>query len=177
MIHPPTTIELNLGAKTKVRDKGGEVERYDLDTVQRRPHGLLYAHLTPDNKHVTRHISHVLPSLSLQVTRFNWRNTYHPYGAYDYYIDVIGEVRQNKEVWTVRDLYLDVLVLEGRWAKIIDTDEYLQAVDARHFLPGERDLALERTHWLVNGLGEHGYHLDSFLAEHQIHLDWTEHEC
>ena len=174
MIHPVTVITLDLDAKTKVRDKGGEVERYDLETARAHPHGVLYAHPTPDNKHVTRHISHVLPSLNLQVTRFNWRDTEHPYGVYDYYIDIIGEVERDGEVWTLRDLYLDVLVLEGKWARVIDTEEYLQAVDAGHFLSGERDLALERTHWLVNGLGEHGYRLDPFLAQHDIRLDWTE---
>ncbi len=174
MIHPVTVVTLNLDTKTKVRDKGGEIERYDLETARAHPHGVLYAHPTPDNKHVTRHISQVIPSLNLQVTRFNWRSGNHPYGAYDYYVDIIGEVEQNREVWTLRDLYLDVLVLEGKWARVIDTDEYLQAIDAGHFLPGERDLTLERTHWLVNGLGEHDCHLDPFLAQHGVHLDWTE---
>ena len=174
MIHPPTVITLDLEAKTKVRDKGEEIERYDLETVQVRPYGLLYAHSTPDNRHVTRHISQVLPSLNLMVTRFNWRNTEHPYGKYDYYIDIIGEVKQSGEVWTLRDLYLDVLILEGKWVKVVDTEEYLQALDAGHFLPGERELALERTHWLINELSEHGYHLDAFLAAHQIQLDWGE---
>ena len=96
MIHPVTVVTLDLNVKTKVRDKGGEIERYDLETARAHPHGLLYAHSTPNNKHVTRHISHVLPSLNLQVTRFNWRSGNHPYGAYDYYIDIIGEVEQNK---------------------------------------------------------------------------------
>ena len=172
MIHPPTVITLDLEAKTKVRDKGEEVERYTLDFAYPRAYGLFYAHQTEDNEHVTRVITQVVPMLNLQVTRFNWRDTDHPFGAYDYYIDIIGEVEQNKEVWTVRDLYLDVLVLEGKWAKVVDTEDYLQAVDAGHFLAGERELTLQRTHWLVNKLGEHGYSLNRFLAQHDIRLEW-----
>lgn len=172
MIHPPTVITLDLDAKTKVRDKGKEVERYTLDFVYSRPYGLFYAHRAEDNEHVNRVITQIIPDLNIQVTRFNWRSGNHPYGAYDYYVDIIGEVEQSKEVWAVRDLYLDVLVLEGKWAKVIDTDDYLQALDAGHFLPGERELALERTHWLVNQLGEHGYSLERFLAQHDIRLEW-----
>ena len=166
--------KLDLSAKTKVRDKGGEVERYDLDLIQRRPYGLLFKHPVENNKHVSHFATQVLPRLNLQITRFTWRNGDHPYGAYDYYIDIVGEVEQGDEVWTVRDLYLDVLIFEGRWAKIVDTDDYLQALGAGHFRPGERELTLERTHWLVNQLGEHGYHLDPFLAQHGVRLDWTE---
>ncbi len=164
-------ITLNLEAKTKVRDKGEEVERYALDFAHPRAYGLAYAHPV-ENKYVTRHDSQVLPSLNLQITRFDWRTDDHPYGKYDYYIDIIGEVEQNEEVWTVRDLYLDVLVLEGKWAKVVDTEDYLQAVDAGHFLADERELTLQRTHWLVNQLGEHGYSLERFLAQHDIRLEW-----
>ena len=175
MIHPVTIVTLDLDAKTKVRNKGREVERYSLDTIELRSYGFLYAH-SVENEYVARHTSQILPSLNLQVTRFNWYNE-HPFGNYDYYVDILGEVEQEDEVWTMRDLYLDVLVFEGTRAKIIDTDEYLQAIDAGHFLSSERNLALKRTHWLVNGLGEHGYRLDSFLAQHDIRLDWTEREC
>ena len=176
MIHPVTVVTLNLDAKTKVRDKGGEVERYDLETIQSRPYGLFYAHSVEDDKYVAHMACQVIPSLYLQITRFTWRTDDHPYGDYDYYIDTIGEVEQKtegqNEVWTIRDLYLDVLVFEGKRAKIIDTDDYLQAVEAGHFLSGERELALERTHWLVNQLGEHGYSVDRFLAQHNMRLEW-----
>ena len=175
MIHPVTVLELDADAKTVVRRRGhqgDEIEKYDIDIIQHRSYGL-FCKFAVKNKYITHHFSQVLPSLNLLVTHFNWHSE-HPLGNYDYYIDIVGEVEQGEEVWTVRDLYLDVLVFEGKRAKVLDTDEYLQAVDAGHFRPGERDLALERTHWLVNGLGEHGYHLDPFLAQQGVYLDWTE---
>ncbi len=171
MIHPVTVVTLDLGAKTKVRDKGDEVERYDLETIQPRPYGLFYAHSLEDNEHITHMACQVLPSLYLQVSRYTWRTDERPYGDYDFYVDIIGEVERG-EAWTVRDLYLDVLVFEEQWAKVVDTEDYLQAVEAGHFLPGERELTLGRTHWLVNQLGEHGYSLERFLAQHDIRLEW-----
>ena len=176
MIHPVTLIYLNLDAREKTRDKSDGVERYSLETVQPRPYGLFYAHSVEDDKYVAHMACQVIPSLNLQITRFTWRTDDHPYGDYNYYIDIIGEVQQSKSgqgEWTLRDLYLDVLVYEGKKVKIIDTDDYLQAVEAGHFRPGERELTLERTHWLVNQLGEHGYSLERFLAQHDIHLEWN----
>lgn len=114
---------------------------------------------------------HVLPKLGVEVSRFGYREAYRPENPFDYYVDVIS-VPEQGGLWTVRDLYLDVLVYEGERVKILDTDEYLEALKEGHFLAGEAAHALEKAHAFVNGLAQRGYELDAFLQAEGVTLTW-----
>ena len=117
--------------------------------------------------------AYILPDLHLQVVRFDWREG-QGYD-YDYYIDII-RVAEKGERWVVRDLYLDLIVYEGRRVEILDTDEYLEGVAEGHMDRAEAEHALEVTHQTLNELAKHGYSLEAYLAQQNIHLEWLEHD-
>ncbi|MCA9839007.1 MAG: hypothetical protein KC422_18975, partial [Trueperaceae bacterium] len=104
--------------------------------------------------------------------RFQWQTTalaaQYPY---DYYLDTIRVV-ETADPWIVRDLYLDILVYEGKRAEVVDTDDYLAAQSEGHFEAGEADFALNATHDTLNALANHGYSLRMWLESRNINLTW-----
>lgn len=114
--------------------------------------------------------SHVLPGLGLEISRFGYRNQAE-WEGFDYYVDIIS-VPEQGERWTVRDLYLDVLVFEGERAKILDTDEYLAALQEGHLGADEAAYALETAHALLNNLATFGYSLEAYLHSEGVTLTW-----
>ena len=75
--------------------------------------------------HIAYMEAYLLPALGIQVNR--WQH--HPgseYAWYDFYVDVMT-FETEETYWTSRDLYLDVVVVEGKAAYIADTDEFLAA--------------------------------------------------
>lgn len=115
--------------------------------------------------------SHVLPRLGIEISRFGYREAYQPENPFDYYLDIV-RVSEQGERWTVRDLYLDVLVFDGERAKILDTDEYLAAIQEGHLSAEEAAYALEAAHMLVNSLAQHGYNLEAYLQAEGVTLTW-----
>ncbi len=111
----------------------------------------------------------MLPALDLVVTNF----TSHPGcpGHSRYYIDM-ATVQPDPEVWTVRDLYLDVVILPDGTPKLHDVDEYAEAVFEGHLTPDEQRRALLSAERVVNGLFAHNNDLDAWLASLNIHLKW-----
>jgi predicted RNA-binding protein associated with RNAse of E/G family len=71
----------------------------------------------------------------------------------------------------LRDFYLDILVVEGKAAHVLDTDEYLQGIQGGFLSSDEAQFALTRTHELINALAENGYSLESYLHKHGIAVD------
>ncbi len=81
---------------------------------------------------------------------------------YDFYVDVMMfDVQET--CWTSRDLYLDVIVTEGKAARILDTDEFLGARAEGLLTAAEARFALTTAHTLLNGLGSCGYSLRAWL--------------
>lgn len=115
--------------------------------------------------------SHVLPKLGIEISRLGYREAYRPSKPFDYYLDIV-QVPEQGERWTVRDLYLDVLVFDGERAEILDTDEYLAALQEGHMDAREAACALETTHNLLNGLARHGYNLEAYLQAEGVTLTW-----
>lgn len=115
--------------------------------------------------------SHVLPTLGVEISRFGYRKAYRPENPFDYYVDIIS-VPEQGDCWTVRDLYLDVLVYDGERVKILDTDEYLAAVQEGHLTADEAAHALTALHAFVNGLARHGYNLSAYLQAEGVTLSW-----
>ena len=114
--------------------------------------------------------SHVLPRLGLKISRLGYRNRAER-GGFDYYVDIIGVTEQG-DLWTVRDLYLDVHVYDGERVEILDTDEYLAAIQEGHLTADEAAHALTALHAFVNGLAQHGYNLDAYLQAEGATLSW-----
>lgn len=114
--------------------------------------------------------AHVLPELGIRVVRFEHREALLP-DDYDYYVDIVRVAEQGVR-WVVRDLYLDVLVFDGVRAKILDTDEYLEARAERHMDEAEAGYALLKLHEFMDGMGQHGYTLSRYLGAQGVTLTW-----
>ena len=112
----------------------------------------------------------ILPGLDLVISRFD------PQGRRDrvpplFYIDM-ASIEPGPEVWTVRDLYLDVIVHADGKPELVDNDEYAEAVLEGHLSADEQRRALLSAERVVNGLFAHGNDLGAWLASLNIHLDW-----
>ncbi len=114
--------------------------------------------------------SHVLPRLGLKISRLGYRNRAEREG-FDYYADIIS-VPEQGDLWTVRDLYLDVHVYDSNRVEILDTDEYLAAIQEGHLTAAEAAHALTALHAFVNVLARRGYDLDAYLQSEGVTLSW-----
>ena len=165
-MHAPKVSRYDLEARTHVISRGAfAVDRYEhLD-------GWLYlARPFVGHPHIAYMEAYLLPQLGLQVNRWG----HHPgsaYAWYDFYIDVMT-FEVGERCWTSRDFYLDVVVVEGRAAYIIDTDEFLQAQAEGLLTPDEAAYALTAAHALLNGLAKHAYSLRGYLETQGMSLIW-----
>ncbi len=114
--------------------------------------------------------AHVLPELGLRVVRLEYRKDHAPDDS-DYYVDIV-RVAEQGERWVVRDLYLDVLVFDGVKTKILDTDEYLEALAEGHMDAAEASDALLNLHSFIDGLARHGHSLARYLGSQGVTLTW-----
>ncbi len=113
--------------------------------------------------------AYILPSLDLVVSRFVPRSDSGrvPPRAY---IDM-ASVKIGPERWTMRDLYLDVIVQPDGVPVLVDEDEYAEAVLEGHLTPDEQRRALQSAARVVNGLYRHGT-LEAWLETLSVQLDW-----
>ena len=143
-------------------------EHFRLDDIS------LFWALPVDGTNIKSMQAHVLPAVELQVVKFGWKEHMPEQDKIDYYIDIVSITERSPERWHVRDLYLDVTVLEGKRAEVLDTDEYLAAVQAGFLTQQEAAFALTKTHELLNVLAKHGYSLEAYLNAQGIQLKWLE---
>ena len=157
-MHPPKVSRYDLGAKTHTVDCSSyPVERYE------RGDGWLYlARPFVGHPHIAAMEAYLLPALGLQVNRWEHRPG-SKYAWCDFYVDVMT-FEVGESCWTSRDLYLDVVVTEGKAARVLDTDEFLQARAEGLLTAGEAEFALTTAHKLLNGLGKCGYSLRAWLG-------------
>ena len=147
----------------------GTVGIFPIEQAEARVQGLHLQRPMPGHPDLSHQEAHLLPALDLVVTRF----TPHP-GCPEhsqFYID-ISTVQPGLEVWTVRDLYLDVIILPDGTPRLHDVDEYAEAVLESHLTPDEQRHVLLSAERVVNGLFAHRNDLDAWLASLDIHLDW-----
>lgn len=170
-MHPVRSYRYDPAEKVCVHVTTGETEglKYAAET----DFGFSYCAIFNEARHpkLWCRESHVLPRLGVEISRFGYREAYRPENPFDYYVDIIS-VPERGDLWTVRDLYLDVLVYDRERVKVLDTDEYLVAVEERHLTAEEVAHALTRTHAFVNGLAQHGYALDVYLRSEGVTLSW-----
>lgn len=169
-MHPPNEYAYFVAQQVNVYLKNGETRA--LQYLAERAHGLSYGIALTEEQHpkLSYRESHVLPALGLEVSRFAYRRRAF-WRGFDYYVD-IARVSERGERWVVRDLYLDVLVYEGKRAEIVDTDEYVAAMQEGHLGDEEAAYALFTAHRLLNGLAEHGYSLEGWLRAQGVTLTW-----
>jgi len=142
-------------------------EHFRLDSTS------LFWGIATDGKNINYMQAHILPVPGIQVVKFAWKAHFPDEDKIDYYIDIVNITEHSDKRWHVRDLYLDVIIIEGERAEVLDTDEYLAAIEAGFLGQEEAAFALTSLHELMNALAKHGYSLEAYLASHNIHLDWV----
>jgi uncharacterized protein len=145
---------------------------YKVEVYEISEQWLFMARPTINHPHIAYIKSFLIPSLGLQIMRWRLHDASKPsdYSFYDYYVDV-GVIETHQHEWRLRDFYLDILVVEGKAAYVLDTDEYLQGIQDGFLTTEEAAFALETTHSLINGLAENGYNLGAWLKQKGINID------
>ncbi len=156
-MHAVKTSTCDLLAQTHVVTRGA----FAVDRFEEGDGWLYMARPSVGHPHIAYMEAYLLPALGIQVNR--WQH--HPgseYAWYDFYVDVMT-FETGETYWTSRDLYLDVVVVEGQAAYIDDTDEYLAAIEEGHLDTEEAAYALTTAHTLLNGLAKFDYSLHAWL--------------
>lgn len=164
-MHPPKIELFDVAGMTNTDPKGfvRAVDRYE-----RTDFGLYMARPLDGHPNIAYFRSWLLPTLGLRVSR--WLP--HPGQELDHdvYIDVV-DIEPGEVVRTV-DLYLDVLVRDGRDLRVLDTDEILDARAAGLLDDAAVHRALERTFAAVDGIAAAGYDADAWLASKGTPVSW-----
>ncbi len=156
-MHPVKTSIYDVAARTHTVEGGS----YSVDRYEEGDTWLYLARPFVGHPQITYMEAYLLPALGLQVN-FWQHQPGSSYAWYDFYIDVMT-FETGEALWTSRDLYLDVVVVEGQAAYIADTDEFLAAQTERLLTPEEAAYALTAAHTLLNGLAKCGYSLRAWL--------------
>jgi uncharacterized protein len=168
-MHRPKEIIYNVLEQTNTVNAGCfKVDRYEVT-----PSWLYIARPLINHPYIAYLKAFILPELGIQINRFfhHDKDIPYDYSFYDYYIDVGNVIQQTSAQWIFRDFYLDILVVEGKAAHILDTDEYLQSLQQHFMNTNEAEFALTRTHELINALAENNYSLESYLRHHNLNID------
>jgi predicted RNA-binding protein associated with RNAse of E/G family len=165
-LHPPKLETFDPVTGTNIDPKG--VPRA-VEEFREEPFGLYCARPVVGRAQFHYLESWLLPELGLRVTDF-WFSPGHERDQ-DFYLDVVRFARDG-ERWLVTDVYLDIVLREGRGLEVLDTDELVEATIAG-LLPQKAAVdALETAYSAVDGVAAHGYHLADWLATHGIRLTW-----
>ncbi len=156
-MHPPKVSHYDAEAMTHTITKG----LYPLTRLELNETWLLAQRPMVDHPDFLALSTYVLPDLGIAVTRWTHRPE-SAYAWYDYYVDILT-CEPGPTCWTTRDLYLDVVVVEGKFALTSDTDEYLEALREGLLTLEEGAYALTKMHTLLNGLAECGYSMKAWL--------------
>ncbi len=165
-MHSVKVSRFDLRART--HEVGGSGP-YPVERLDATPNGLHVQRPMLGHPTLAAQEAWLLPVLDLVATRF----TPHRGGLEHsrFYLDM-ASIDIGPEVWTVRDLYLDVVVRPDGVPMLWDVNEYAEAVLDGHLTPDEQRRALSSAERVVNGLFAHGNSLQDWLASLSIHLDW-----
>jgi uncharacterized protein len=165
-VHPPKIETFDLRTRTNVDPKGylRPVDEYRVE-----PFGLYLARAMPDHPRLDYRESWLLPELGIQITDWYFRPGQER--DQDFYID-IALIRPGERSWQLVDLYLDIVLREGRDLEVLDTDELLAAMSEGLIDRRTAQQALDITHRTVDQLAAHRYDLAAWLADQGINLSW-----
>ncbi|WP_243398384.1 DUF402 domain-containing protein [Deinococcus koreensis] len=138
-----------------------------VQTYLETDHGLFVAREFIAHPRVRYWQAHLLPAQNVVVCRYD----FHGRREHDYHLD-IAQITRKGEVWTVRDLYLDILLHDGLMAEIVDTDELLCAHEHGLIDGREMHCAVTVAHATLAALARARYSLRDWQAAQGIRLDW-----
>jgi predicted RNA-binding protein associated with RNAse of E/G family len=163
-VHPPKIELFDVDAMTNTDPKGFVRA---VDQYRTTGFGLYMARPLDGHPDIAYFRSWLLPDHGLRVGR--WRAHAGRRLDHDVYIDIVDV--EPGAVWRTVDLYLDVLVRDGRDLRVLDTDEVLAARSAGLIDDAAAQRAFERTFAAVNGIAAAGYDVEAWL---DIPLTWDE---
>ncbi|MFP7366052.1 DUF402 domain-containing protein [Corynebacterium callunae] len=115
--------------------------------------------------------SWLLPELGLRANIFHFRD-----GAAekkDFYIDV-AEIKVEDNIWTTRDLYVDLVSNVGQPVTVLDIDELAAATSAGLITADDAEKAIDATLNAVEGITRHGDDPMEWLRSKGIELTWAD---
>jgi uncharacterized protein len=167
-VHPPKIELFDVAGMTNTDPKGFV---RPVDHYRTTDFGLYMARPLQDHPDIAYFRSWLLPEHGLRLGRW----VPHPGRELDYdvYIDVVDIETVDTErgpLWRSVDLYLDLLVRDGRDVRVLDVDEVLAAHVAGLLDEPTARRAFERTFTAVEGLARAGYEVERWL---DLPLTWT----
>lgn len=166
-VHPPKVETFDLEPRTNT-DSKQQVRA--VDTYRVESFGLYMARPIVDHPKLRYVESWLLPDFGIRVSDFRWRAGQER--NQDFYLDVVN-IEPGPDCWRTVDLYLDIVVATGQFARVIDTDEFVTALRADLLTPETAQQAMDTTHAVVDGLAQHDYDLDAWLLGGGIELTWA----
>ncbi|NYH84478.1 DUF402 domain-containing protein [Actinopolymorpha cephalotaxi] len=166
-IHPPHVETYDVEAGINVDREG--VSR-SLDAWEVTGFGLYFSRPLTGHPTICWVQSWILPGLGIRVSDFRA----HPglVRSENHYVDVMA-TSVDGPVWRTVDHYLDILVRTGDGARVVDSDEFVAAVQAGLLGPADAERALESTYAAYAGIVGHGHDVDAWLRDLGIELTWA----
>lgn len=115
--------------------------------------------------------SWLLPDLGLRANIFHFREGVDVHQ--DFYVDV-ADIDVDGDVWTTRDLYVDLVSTSGEPVDVLDIDELAAATSNGLISAEEAERAMERTLTAVEGITRYGDDVMSWLRTLGMDLTWAE---
>lgn len=165
-LHPVKQETFDVQAGTNTDPKGflRQVDRYEETAFG------LYMARGADHPRFGYLESWLLPSLGLRANIFHFRP--HVDVDQELYIDV-ADISKNGDVWSTRDLYVDLVATTGRPIEVLDIDE-LAAATSAHLIPAsDAERAIECTLAAVEGITRCGDDANRWFASQGMNLTWA----
>ncbi|MFH0411738.1 DUF402 domain-containing protein [Corynebacterium sp. L4756] len=115
--------------------------------------------------------SWLLPKLGLRANIFHFRDGVEE--RQDFYIDV-AEIAVKGDVWTTRDLYVDLISNTGEPIDVQDIDELSAATSASLITAEEAERAIDTTLAAVEGITRYGDNAMEWLKALGMELTWAD---
>jgi uncharacterized protein len=162
LVHPPKIELFDVAGMTNTDPKGFVRA---VDVYRQTDFGLYMARPLDGHPNIGYFRSWLLPEHGLRVGRW----LAHPGQRLDHdvYIDIVDI--ESGAVWRTTDLYLDLLVRDGKDLEVLDTDEVLAARSEGLLDDRTAQRAFERTFAAVEGIAAAGYDVEAWL---KIPLTW-----
>ena len=114
--------------------------------------------------------SWLLPQLSLRVSIFHFRPGYEK--PQDYYIDIV-DIDVGSQSWHTRDLYIDIVSLNGHQVEVLDIDELAEATAQGQITADDAEHTIEATLRAVDGITRHNDDALAWLDSLGMPLEWA----
>lgn len=115
--------------------------------------------------------SWLLPKLNLRANIFHFREGVE--AEQDYYFD-IAEIDIQGKVWRTRDLYVDLVMVQGEAIDVLDIDELAAATSAGLISAEDAEKAIDATLNAVEGITRHDDDAMEWLRAQGIELTWAD---